>query len=194
MPGFLLDDPKSAFSAGARMLSFLSERRKSTSQAFSADLDLMVALLLSETKSSTSAMSNKSSCWPKARMLVVTGAWGESSCSKSACMRTKATIVSLQKRRQSSIKRRIMRGRRGPGHRHVRPIADGLAPKTGAHHVVEAFERLVFGLQPLLPIPLRLLIERRLHGVGADVVVNLPGDQLGMLPSASAMARTIFLA
>ncbi len=77
------------------MSGFLSERRKSTSQAFSADLDLMVALLLRETKSSTSPTSNKSTCWPKARILVVTGAWGVISRRISACIRTKATMVSL---------------------------------------------------------------------------------------------------
>ena len=79
---------------------------------------------------------------------------------------------------------RIMRGGRHPRHRHLRPVLHGLAPKAGAHHVIEMPDGFVFGLQPKVPIPLRLLVERRLHGMGANIVVNLPGNQLRMLPQS----------
>ncbi len=114
-------------------------------------------------------------------MLVVTGACGVSSRSRSACMRTKATMVSLQKRRQSSMSAGLCGAGATFGIGTCGPVRHHLAPEARAHHVVETVDGLVFGLQPGVPVALSFLVEGRLHRMGADVVVNLPGDQLRML-------------
>jgi hypothetical protein len=69
------------------MPAFLSERIMSISQAISDDFDLMVALLSTETKSSTSAMSKWSKCRVSARRFCVTGIVGVNSRNSSACIR-----------------------------------------------------------------------------------------------------------
>ena len=83
------------------MPSFFRDRSMSISQAFSAERAWMAALLITETKSTVSAMSKWSNLWSGTRTLVVTGMVGVNSRSRSACILTYATQVSLQNRLQS---------------------------------------------------------------------------------------------
>ena len=50
-----------------------------------------------------------------------------------------------------------------------------------AHEFVQTLDGFIFGLQPEVPLPARVLIERSLGEIAAQAVVNLPRDELGML-------------
>src|SRR2546429_4243712 len=102
LPAFCSTTQKPASPSGVLMFDFFKDLSMSMPQAFSADLLLMVALLSMPTKSSTSATSKWSKQRVSVRRLFVTGMPGVNSCSRSACIFTNATIVSLENRIQSS--------------------------------------------------------------------------------------------
>ena len=69
---------------------------------------------------------------------------------------------------------------RGHRHRHLIPLLNDLAPMAQAHELVEALDRLVFGLEPAVPIPAGILVEGGLGKIAAQAIIDLPGDELGM--------------
>jgi hypothetical protein len=70
---------------------------------------------------------------------------------------------------------------------------DDLAPVAQAHLFVEALDGFVFGLQPQVPVPARVLVERGLGEIAAQAVVNLPRDELRMAAQRLAMFSTMRL-
>ena len=90
-------------------------------------------------------------------------------------------MVSLQNRHQSTASGGVVRGGRGHRHRNLTPVADDLSPVAQAHLVIEVLDGLVFEFEPALPFEARVFVERRLGVMAADAVIDLPGDELGMI-------------
>ncbi len=49
------------------------------------------------------------------------------------------------------------------------------------HQLIETLDSLIFGLEPCMPIPPGILVERGLRVMPAQAVINLPGDQIGVI-------------
>ena len=77
--------------------------------------------------------------------------------------------------------RRIVGGGRVHRHRHLIPAGDHLTPMTQPHQIVHALHGFILGLQPAVPVQTRVVVEGGLGKVATQSVVNLPGNQLGML-------------
>src|SRR5882672_6030261 len=77
--------------------------------------------------------------------------------------------------------RRVMNGGGVHGHGDLVPTFHDLPPMAQAHELVHAFDRLVFGFEPEMPVAARVLVEGRFGIMAAEAIIDLPGDELRVL-------------
>ena len=76
---------------------------------------------------------------------------------------------------------RVVDGRRRHWHGNLVPTGDNLAPVAEAHEFVHALDGLKFCFEPAVPVAPGIFVEAGFGEMAADAVVDLPGDELGML-------------
>src|SRR5688572_14216029 len=69
-------------------------------------------------------------------------------------------------------------------HGHIRERSNDLPPKSEAEAFVETVDRFILGFEPGVPVFLALRIVRSLSSMGSNTVVDLPCDQLRVIPES----------
>ena len=77
--------------------------------------------------------------------------------------------------------RRVVHGGGAHRHRHVPETPYHLAPMPQPHQLVQPFDGLILGLEPGVPVAPRVFVEGGLGEIASQAVVDLPGDEPGML-------------